>query len=82
MFARAFGVRHRYTLYFGLKRPKNATVSVRAFAAPKMVDLLHDAQKTCQLFKLLVVLRPLKKNSAGAHVKIHHFFTVRNVERA
>ena len=50
------------TLYFSLKRrEKNAKILVCAFGAPKMFDFLYGAPKACQLFKVSVILPPLKK---------------------
>ena len=41
-----------------------------------MIDFVHGATKTCQLFKLSVVLLPSRKNSVGAHVGIRPSVTV------
>ena len=39
-------------------------------ARRKMVDLLYGALKTCQLFKVSVVLPPSGKFFAGAHGRV------------
>ena len=41
--------------------------SFAPLARRKMVNFLHSAPKTCQLFKVLMVLPPSGKNSAGVH---------------
>ena len=56
------------TLYFNLKRcEKTQNFSFAPSARRKMVDFLYGAPKTCQLFKVSVVLPPSGKISAGAH---------------
>ena len=55
-------------LYFSLKRRKKTQkFSFAPSARRKMVDFLYGAPKTCQLFKVSVVLPPYGKISAGAH---------------
>ena len=57
-----------HTLYFSLKRrEKRKKCHLRLGRAEKMVDFLYGAPKMCQLFKVLVVLPPSGKISAGAH---------------
>ena len=57
------------TLYFSLKRrKKRKNFRLRLRRAEKMVIFWYGAPKTCQLFKVSVVLPPSGKISAGAHV--------------
>ena len=54
------------TLYFSLKRAKKCKIfRLRLWRVEKMVDFLYGAPKTCQLFKMSVVLPPLWKNFCG-----------------
>ena len=41
-----------------------------------MVDFLHDAQKRVHFFKVLVVLPPSGKLSAGAHGKNYMYYVL------
>ena len=59
------------TLYFSLKcHEKTQQFSFAPWARRKMIDFLYGAPKTCQLFKVTVVLPPSGKISAGAHATI------------
>ena len=56
------------TLYFSLKRrEKTQKFSFAPSARRKMVDVLYDAPKTCQLFEVTVVLPRSGKFTAGTH---------------
>ena len=59
------------TPYFSLKRRKKRKIfRLRRRRAEKWSIFLHGAPKTCQLFKVSVVLPPSGKISAGAHARV------------
>ena len=66
-FARAYGARLKYPIFQSKTAQKNAKIFVCAFGAPKKVNFLYGAPKTCQLFYVSVILPPSGKISAGAH---------------
>ena len=55
----AFGARHRYPIFHSKTSRKAQKFSFAPWAPRQMVDFfLQDAPKTCQFFKVLVVLPP------------------------